>query len=239
MRQHVKIFAHRGASGHALENTFQAFNKAVEMNADGIEMDLQCSKDGELFVFHDINLFRLVGINRDFNECLSKEIDEFKIGRHFLRYFINSRIPSAEAFIKWLIENPVLVNIELKESVLKHKDNLVAWLKDLELPNGSHFSSFNLELVQIVKQVRPDFEVAIIVTKQFNWDQLQTMDEIDAIHASKKYYKRQFLNAAQKANKPMRFYGIKGNEQFLKYPHPIVTGWITDYPKKVANYIKK
>ena len=235
--KHVKIFAHRGASGHALENTFQAFNKALEMKVDGIEIDLQCSIDGQFFVFHDLNLFRLAGVNRRIDDCLSEEIREYKIGRHIMRYFMNSRIPSVDSFITWLNKNPIAVNIELKESLLKHKKNLVTWLTDLELPKGSHFSSFYPELMQTVKQIRPEFEVAVIVTKQFKWDQLQSMDEIDAIHANKKYYKLQYLSAAQEANKPMRFYGINGNEPFLKKPHPIVVGWITDYPKKVYNNI--
>ena len=152
---------------------------------------------------------------------------------------MNIRIPSVDSFITWLSKNPIAVNIELKESFLKHKKDLVTWLMDLELPKGSHFSSFYPEVMQTVKEIRPEFEVAVIVTKQFNWDQLQSMDEIDAIHASKKYYKPQYLNAAHDANKPMRFYGINGNESFLKQPHPIVAGWITDYPEKVANFIKQ
>lgn len=239
MSQNVKIFAHRGASGHALENSFKAFEKAIEMKADGIEIDLQCSKDGQLFVFHDLNLHRLAGVNRFFYDCLAEEIKDFKIGRHFLRPFMNIRIPTVEAFIDWLSKNSVSVNIELKESILKHKDQLSSWLIDLELPKGSHFSSFFPELLQIVKQTRPEFDVAIIVTKAFNWDELKSMDEIDAVHANKKYYTRLYLNLANEAKKPMRFYGIDGGEPFLKYPHPIVVGWITDYPKKVADFIKK
>ena len=239
MSQRVKIFAHRGASGHALENSFKAFDKAIEMKADGIEIDLQCSKDGQLFVFHDLHLRRLAGVNRFIYDCLAEEIAEFKIGRRFLRRFMNIRIPSIGAFMEWLKENPVSVNVELKESLLKHKEHFISWLIDIDLPKGSHFSSFFPELLQIVKQVRPEFEVAILVTKEFKWDELKSMDEIDAIHANKKYYKRLYLNYASDAKKPLRFYGINGDEPFLRFPHPLVVGWITDYPKKVADFIYK
>ena len=239
MSQRVKIFAHRGASGYALENTFKAFDKAIDMKVDGIEIDIQCSKDGQLFVFHDLHLHRLAGVDRLFNDCLAEDIKKLKIGRRFLRRFMNIRIPSVEAFMAWLIKNPVCVNVELKESLLKHKNHLISWLTDLELPKGSHFSSFFPELLQIVKQVRPEFEVAILVTKEFNWEELKSMDEIDAVHANKKYYKRLYLNFANEAKKPIRFYGINGDETYLRHPHPIVIGWITDYPKKVATYISK
>ena len=42
------VWAHRGASGYAPENTMEAFEKAAEMKADGIELDVQMTKDGEL-----------------------------------------------------------------------------------------------------------------------------------------------------------------------------------------------
>ena len=52
------IWAHRGASGYAPENTMQAFEKAVEMEADGIELDVQLTKDGELVIIHDEQIDR-------------------------------------------------------------------------------------------------------------------------------------------------------------------------------------
>ena len=55
----IKVWAHRGASGYAPENTMAAFEKAVEMGADGIELDVQLTKDGELVVIHDETIDRV------------------------------------------------------------------------------------------------------------------------------------------------------------------------------------
>ena len=44
----VKVWAHRGASGYVPENTLEAFEQAAKMQADGIELDVQLTKDGEL-----------------------------------------------------------------------------------------------------------------------------------------------------------------------------------------------
>ena len=49
----VKIMAHRGASYHAPENTAAAFKKAYDFNVDGIETDLQLTKDGEIVIHHN------------------------------------------------------------------------------------------------------------------------------------------------------------------------------------------
>jgi glycerophosphoryl diester phosphodiesterase len=48
-----RIIAHRGASGHAYENSLSAFRRAVELNADGVELDIHASSDGALLVHHD------------------------------------------------------------------------------------------------------------------------------------------------------------------------------------------
>ena len=49
----TKVWAHRGASAYAPENTIPAFRLAMEQGADGIELDVQLSKDGKLVVIHD------------------------------------------------------------------------------------------------------------------------------------------------------------------------------------------
>jgi glycerophosphoryl diester phosphodiesterase len=237
MKQSVKIFAHRGASGHAFENSFKAFNEAISQKADGIEIDLQCSKDGQIFVFHDLHLKRLTGINRFFHDCLAEEITEYHLGRRFLRIFSSLKIPTIEEMMAWNTTYQIPLNVELKESLLTSSDALIAWLKDVELPEGSHFSSFHPELLQIVKDTRPEFETAILVKKSFNWNELDQLDYADSIHANKKYYTQKFLKAAAEAGKKMRFYAITGDEDFIKNPHPVVDGWITDYPKKLARAI--
>ena len=55
----TKIWAHRGASGYAPENTMEAFWLADEMKADGIELDVQLTKDGEVIVLHDEKIYRV------------------------------------------------------------------------------------------------------------------------------------------------------------------------------------
>ena len=50
------VFAHRGAKRVAPENTLPAFEAAIRLGADGVELDVQYSSDGKLVIFHDLNL---------------------------------------------------------------------------------------------------------------------------------------------------------------------------------------
>ena len=54
----TKIFAHRGASAYAPENTMEAFELAAKQGADGIELDVHVTKDGEVVVTHDEKIDR-------------------------------------------------------------------------------------------------------------------------------------------------------------------------------------
>lgn len=237
MKQAVKIFAHRGASGHAFENSFKAFNEAIAQKADGIEIDLQCSKDGKIFVFHDLHLKRLTGIDRFFYDCTAKELSDYRLGRRFLRMFSSLKIPTILEVMEWNEQYQIPLNVELKETFLTNQAELISWLANVALPDGSHFSSFHPELLKIVKEIRPELETALLVKKSFNWDELAQLAYVDAIHANKKYYKQKYLNAAAEAGKKMRFYAITGDEDFIKKTHPVVVGWITDYPQKLARAI--
>ncbi|HBI56560.1 MAG TPA: hypothetical protein DDY38_07025, partial [Firmicutes bacterium] len=70
--------AHRGASSLAPENTMTAFRKAAELGADGLELDVQFSKDGKLVVIHDELLNRTTngkGLVKDYSLAELKELD--------------------------------------------------------------------------------------------------------------------------------------------------------------------
>lgn len=55
----TQVWAHRGASAYAPENTLEAFRLAAEMGADGVELDVQLSRDGKLVVAHDETIDRV------------------------------------------------------------------------------------------------------------------------------------------------------------------------------------
>lgn len=235
----VLVFAHRGASGHAFENTFTAFNKAVELGSNGIEIDLQLSKEGTAVVIHDLYLNRLVGINRRIDECQVDEILQFKLGKPYRRLFSKLRIPLFADVVEWANQHQVPLNVEIKESYLNNKPSLIQLLDNLQLPAGSHFSSFHLDLLNVIKQYAPKFEVALIATRSLNWEQLSSLQFIDTIHASKKYYKLKNLDACMAAGKKLRIYGVNGSESYLVNPHEVIVGWITDYPDKVIRMQKR
>jgi glycerophosphoryl diester phosphodiesterase len=87
------IFAHRGASAHAPENTLAAFSKAYESGADGIELDIQMSSDQEIFVFHDYTLKRICAVDRPLDQMTAEELQTMDAGSWFSADFKHEKNP--------------------------------------------------------------------------------------------------------------------------------------------------
>src|SRR5436190_1566404 len=54
----IKVIGHRGAAGHAPENTFAAFDRGLAMGVDGVETDIRATRDGVLVLLHDATVDR-------------------------------------------------------------------------------------------------------------------------------------------------------------------------------------
>jgi glycerophosphoryl diester phosphodiesterase len=106
------VFAHRGASAHAPENTLAAFQLALEHGADAIEFDVKLTKDGQVVAHHDNTLERTTdgkGRLRDFSLAELKKLDA---GAWFSETYRGERIPTlAEIFET--VGDRLFMNIEL------------------------------------------------------------------------------------------------------------------------------
>lgn len=100
------IIGHRGAKGHVFENTLASIEKAFELGADGIEIDVHICKTGEIIVFHDLDLKRVFNDERTISELSFAEVRNLKLDdKH--------QIPTLSEVLKILPKQSTL-NIELK-----------------------------------------------------------------------------------------------------------------------------
>lgn len=131
------IIAHRGVHNEKdiIENSLEAFKEAVNKNYI-IELDVHFLKDGEVVVFHDDNIERMTGINKNLKDCTYDEIRNIKLLNK------NTYIPKFSDVLK-LVDGKVPILIELKN------DNKVGLLESslvqiLKKYNGKYaVQSFN------------------------------------------------------------------------------------------------
>ncbi|MCI8672188.1 MAG: hypothetical protein HFI89_01650 [Lachnospiraceae bacterium] len=160
----VKVWAHRGASGHAPENTMAAFELADALGADGIELDVQLSKDGVPVIIHDEQVDRIsdgTGFVRDFT---LQELKRLNVNRNFPAYG-RSEIPTLAEVYDWLRGTELSVNLELKNGAVAYKgleEKVLRLAEEKDVAGRILYSSFNHRSMLRLKRLKPEARTAFL-----------------------------------------------------------------------------
>jgi len=112
----VLIIGHRGASGHAPENTLAAFKKAVALGATFIETDLQLSRDARFVAIHDDSVDRTTNGQGKVHDQTLAVLRRLDAGSWFGSEYAGERIPTLEEILEFCKKNDVVFYLELKPS---------------------------------------------------------------------------------------------------------------------------
>ena len=154
------VYAHRGASGYAVENTIPSFELAIKMKADAVEFDVQLLSDGEVVVFHDFDLNRLFSVDRHISVLTAQDLKEYT--------FPDARIPLLSEVLD-VIGHRIAMNIELKlwsvdPSVLRRLCARVLELVEARgLMHDVVVSSFNREALRQMRELSDEISMAVLV----------------------------------------------------------------------------
>ena len=114
----VLNIAHRGFSGSYPENTMLAFQKALELGVDAIEIDVQLSCDGELMVFHDEELEKLTGKQGWLKDFTAHELRNMDASGRFKGIYGVNGIPTLKEFFELIRNTEVITFLELKNGII-------------------------------------------------------------------------------------------------------------------------
>ena len=161
------IFAHRGFSGYYPENTMLAFQKTAEESlADGIELDIQMTKDGELVIMHDETLDRTTNGSGYLKDYTLEELKTLSVAVNVKGFFPRQTIPTLREYFTWLKTTRLITNIELKTSVFEYKgieEKLIAMVHEFGLEEQIWYSSFNHYTIAKVKELMPEAKCGLLM----------------------------------------------------------------------------
>ena len=199
----VKVWAHRGAGGwdkqYAPENTMPAFEKAIEMGADGIELDVQFSKDGEIVICHDETIDRTSNGSGAVRAYTLKELKQFNFCSVHPEFgFVE--IPTLREVLAFMKEKDFQLNIELKTSNYDYpglEEAASKMVREYDLNDRIIFSSFSYASLKKLRQCDKDAQIAILCSTDFvlqedikamqatvihPWEQLVTEENVKKWH---------------------------------------------------------
>jgi glycerophosphoryl diester phosphodiesterase len=152
----ILVIGHKGASKTEPENTLKAFKRAIELEADFIELDVQFSKDKEIVVSHDYNIERITGQNIYINKMTVKELKQYDIGE-------GESIPTLKEVIS-LTNGKIGLQIELKE--VGTGKVVIDMLREANLIDSTIISSFiHNELLEI-KKIEPRVRLGALISER-------------------------------------------------------------------------
>ncbi len=160
------IFAHRGCSSLAPENTMASFRLARQYEAPGIELDIHRCASGELVVCHDANTQRTTGVTSIIEERSWDELSHLDAGAPYSPAFTGERLPLLTDVLDEF-GSKLYIDIELKTRLLTNDPlprTLAAALRDhpQAKPEGIVVSSFNPSAIAAFKLFAPEYATAII-----------------------------------------------------------------------------
>lgn len=229
----TEIVAHRGSRINRPENTLAAFEEAIRVGADGIELDVHLSKDGEIVVIHDETVDRTtngVGLVKDMTVAELKELDA---GIWFDTEYAGQKIPTLREVFELLMERQYkgVLNIELKTSVYSYKgieEKIGGLLAEEKWPFEVMYSSFSLRSLLKMHRIDPEAELGYLVSKRGILVFLGSLlPWIGALHLSHRWY----FKKGKSSKKHLRLWTVNDEKVMKKAFQQGVTAIITDKPE--------
>lgn len=227
------VYGHRGASGYAPENTLEAFRLAMDMGADGFELDVHMSKDGELVVIHDESVDRTTdgtGLIKDLTLAQLKALDA---SNHMEKYR-GAKIPTLSEVYDLIRDTNHIVNVEIKTDECFYpgmEEKCLALAKEKGVEERILYSSFNHHTLLKMRTLKLDARLGMlfgdILLKP--WEYAKQLN-VDYLHPMKmNIYVPDFGDETRKAGFGINMWTIN-DEETMRECLKQGAGIITNYP---------
>jgi glycerophosphoryl diester phosphodiesterase len=246
----IQLIAHRGASAHAPENTFAAFEKAEAMGAQWIEFDVMLSADGEAFVFHDETLNRTTNGQGQLGFVSSEYLSSLDAGSWFSKRYQQEKIPTFRETLAWFAQRSVQANIEIKPFPGRMQETTLAVISHLHLywPQSKALplvSSFDVEALRLCHSMVPELPLGLLLS-EWRDDVLDLLDELGcvSVNVSRRIVTRQRVQQMKEKGYFVCVFTVNRRREAERYLQWGADAVFSNYPllftmSKMANLFKK
>lgn len=222
------VIGHRGAKGHEPENTLKSFEKAIELGADMVELDVHITKDDHLVVIHDSKVDRTTNGKGLVSEKTLSELRELDAGK-------GERIPTLAEVIE-LVDQRVPINIELKSVGTAER---VSGAIKFYIAEGWRYSNFLVssfdhnELAEFIRLVPEVESSAIIAGVPFGFAEYALGFGAQSISLAIEAADDRLIGDAKDKGMKVYIWNLGEQEDFALMAQNIgADGCITDFPDR-------
>ncbi len=231
------VYAHRGASEYAPQNTMKSFRLGVEQGANGIETDIQRTKDGILVLFHDDNTDEILGVSGKISDYTYSELQNFTV-KMYDGTETEERIPTLIEFFEFIKELDLTLALEIKQDGIEA--DVIDMVLEFGIENRVTVTSFEFDHVRRIKEIYPSLRVGHLIGKVTD----DTIARLIKIGAEEICPKAELLTEfdikklrSQGFN--IRAWGIFNMELAKKMIHSEIDGMTANFPDLCIEYLKE
>jgi len=230
------IFAHRGSSAHAPENTLAAFELAIQQGADAIELDAKLTADGQVVVIHDPTVNRTTGADGAVREMSLAELKKLDAGSHFDIGFRGEPIPTLDEVFE-TVGHRIFINVEITNYLSLLDDlpeHIVKIVKRHKVENRILFSSFNPFALIRVKRLLPKTPIGLLALpgKSGAWSRswIGRVLGYQALHPEASDLTLALIKKVHQGNCRVHVYTVNSEQQMRQFFTLGVDGIFSDDP---------
>lgn len=232
------VYAHRGASAYAPENTRIAFEKAIELNANGIELDLQKTKDGKIVIFHDDIIDYKSNGKGKVIDYTYQELLKLDFGSWFDAKYKNQKIMLFEDFARDFLSKDLTFAIELK--VLGIEQKVLEIINKYKTHNNIYITSYLYEALENVKKIDSNIKLSWLIEGKINKKNIEKILKINGVQICPKasLVSKKDIEFANNNNVGVRLWGID-NEKIMQKVYKLnIEGMTVNFPDKLIKLLK-
>ncbi|WP_236407776.1 glycerophosphodiester phosphodiesterase [Microaerobacter geothermalis] len=236
------IIAHRGASGYAPENTIPAFQRGLDLGADGIELDIRLTKDESIIVIHDQTIDRTTNGSGKVYELTLEQIKSFDAGYWYSDQYKGTSIPTLDEVMK-IIPHDLFVNIEVKQGPffdVRMVDVLANWLQKQSSNQNFVISSFDHRFLAELHEKQPNIRLGLLYEAVL-FNPIRYLSELPfdvySVHLFHETVSREMVEAFRQNGIKVICYTVNETEDLERMIELRVDGIITNYPDRLRNLL--
>ena len=233
------IYAHRGASAYAPENTKVAFEKAIELKSNGIELDIQKTKDGKIVIFHNDCIDRKSNGTGKIEDYTYQELLKLDFGSWFNDKYKNEKIVLFEDFARDYLGKDLTFAIELK--VLGIEKETLEIINKYKVHNNIYITSFLYDALENVRKIDSNIKLSWLIKDKISKENIEKLLKINGnqICPRASLVSKEDIEIANNNGLGVRLWGID-NEEIMKKVYALnIEGMTVNFPDKLIKLLEK
>lgn len=232
------IIAHRGASGDAPENTMAAFQLAIDKKADGMELDVHLTKDGEVVICHDDDVKRTTNGQGLIKDMTLEELRRLDAGSWYGESFGGEAIPTLKEFMALVAGTQLLINLEIKNLPYYHKgieEKLIRSVHEHDMLDRVVISSFDHYALAETARLEPRMKLGVLFSTRIMepWAYVQQLPfTAYSLHPHYSFVDEAYIRQSHAHGFKVYPYTVNEKEWAIPLTKAGLDGVITNYPDR-------